>query len=188
MTYDPVDTNDDGIVDADVNNDSVSTDDSTHNNSYTDPAGNSYTDLVGVGGAGYSSGDLLMPLQPGISTVRTVDFTTTSYGTTGRELFSARFNPADVFPSSAQLRAHLAFGLTPGTDETVSVRVQDVTESETVIEITGITSFKTAISKVSDYNPSTLDTPRSYRLEVKADNGNNSSTIRAPVVVFGVKG
>jgi len=39
MTYDPVDTNDDGVVDADVDNDSVNTKDHTINQSYTDPTG-----------------------------------------------------------------------------------------------------------------------------------------------------
>jgi hypothetical protein len=49
MTYDPVDSDTDGTVEADVDNQSTTADDATFTNSVTDPAGNTLSDLSGGG-------------------------------------------------------------------------------------------------------------------------------------------
>jgi len=147
------------------------------------------TDFSPVGrlnDAGFSEGDILP-----VSTIATVDNRqkTVSSASFQRDpsLFSVftllkRFGPIDNLYFSIFLR------LEPGSGETVTGRIQNVTDGETVVTVSGdqgsITNEHTPWKK---YRPTTVNDSILIRYEHKTEPATNSSNSQDVAVSIGVE-
>lgn len=168
MTYDPVDTDDDGTVEADVDNESTSTDDLDIDGS----------DLV-------QNGDFLPLYSHNPQSSTSQSFTSTSY-TNSNPLSNTVLRWDNLFPTGVNAGVFGQILVVPGTGETISVRLRNTTDSETVNEVTGISSRQVVSSGPTDYAPNTTGSELQIRWEWKTDTGSNSTQVFTPHITYGV--
>lgn len=138
--------------------------------------------------AGFEQGDFLPLYNFNPNAARGATFTSTTY-TYNDDVSIAKVRWDKLFPSgpTPQIFGQIGWVL-PGTDESVSVRIQNITDGETVGEVTGITgSNQIVVIEPVTYTPPTTSAKCMFRWEWKTDPGANSSEVRCPFITFGVK-
>lgn len=137
--------------------------------------------------AGYQEGDFLPVVGFGPFKLDQ-SFTNTSYDHV-RNLLTTRLRWDELpIPDGASTQVFLQCQVNPGSEETVSVRVYNPTDSETVAEETGLsTSFEMVTLGPVDYTPTTTSSDLTLQPEVKTDAGSSSCEIVTPYLGVGVK-
>lgn len=116
-----------------------------------------------------------------------ITFTDTSYAASnGLSRIEARWDT--LFPSGVQPAIFATARVNNvGSGETVSLRVRNPSDSETVEEVTGITSTGMITVGPTNYQPQTTAEQVTLRWEWKEDTGSNSSSIIVPWISLGVQ-
>jgi len=135
--------------------------------------------------AGFEKGDFLPLYTWNPNATRSTGFTSTTY-TTDFDLWNAFVQWNKILPAGVKSHILIQMRVAPGTDESVDVRLYNENDGETVGEVTGITSDRTATIS-EDYTPTTKDAWIEFRLLFRTNPGTNSSTIYVPFGSIGVK-
>ena len=130
-----------------------------------------------------SSGDFV-GVDSHIAFSRSRSTTSTSYDR-DRDYFVYRPAWNQIEPTNAKTSVLFCCLAVPGTDESMSVRLHNTTDSETIVEQTGITST-TDITQMTSYSPTSKNRPF-IDVEIKTDTGNNASELRETRAVVGVQ-
>lgn len=136
---------------------------------------------------GYQTGDILHLSSFSTNGVRANTTSDSSYGgaanLVGQQLRWDRIVP-DVSPMVVAQSGVLA----PGTDETLSVIVEDALSGDTVVSaITASGGSSRIFSQWENYDPSKPSDVRKIRTALKTDPGNNASTVRDHALHIGIK-
>lgn len=145
------------------------------------------TDDLDIGGSDFAaSGDFLALATYDMGAVRT--FSTSSSGYDGSDDFG-RWNLVwdDLFPADATTAVSGVIVALPGTDVTQEVRLQNVSDGETIFEETGITSTSVIEFSPTQYRPTTDSGRILVQWETKVETGSNSAEIRDAFAAAGVQ-
>lgn len=134
----------------------------------------------------YASGDFV-PLYSFVSPAnRSVSFTDTAYAN-NLDFSIVRVVWDDIKPANATLAVMGHIEVVPGTDESVSVKIRNVTDSVDVVEETGITSSGVVTLGPTDHSPTTTASGLNLQYRWKEDNGVNSSDVANANLNIGVQ-
>jgi len=135
--------------------------------------------------AGFEEGDFLPLYNFNPSGDRSVSFTVTTYSASASfSYLRAIWN--ELFPAGATTHVYGSVYLAVGAGETVSLRIQNTVDNETVGELTGITTGGIKTIDV-DYEPTTLDSQIKLLWQWKESPGTNSSRVDDAFISLGVK-
>lgn len=134
----------------------------------------------------YSPGDVVPLVTLNDHSGGGTDTTNTSF--TGANIRGAHILRLDrIAPSGAQLVASMAADLRPGTDETYDVRYRDLTNNDTIAEITDVTTNQFVQSDWTAYTPSDPDNAGFITVQHRTDPGTNPSNISDNALLIGVQ-
>lgn len=117
---------------------------------------------------------------------RSFSTTSTSY-TSDVTQFDVQLTWDHVIPANGQGAFNYECQVSPGTDETVDIRLQNTVDVETMGEITGITTAGSLTIGPSNYTPTTRTGVIKLEAQIRNSNGANSSTLRRPQGGVGVQ-
>jgi len=134
--------------------------------------------------AGVTENTLLPALSEGDGTISNIQTTSTTF--TG----SSSFVNIPFVPSDLQLGdtpgVLASFDVAPGNGETVDIRVQNLTDDETITELTGITGSLTSTTLgPEEFNPTTTSSRVVLRAQVRTNPGTNTTILSQGVLVVG---
>jgi len=133
---------------------------------------------------GYESGDIVWGPSYGPTASRDISTSSTDYvSSTDTHRHQAQWDL--LFPSAATTVVTMSAVVFPGS-ESLSLRVRNDTDGETMVEETGITSQKNLQMTPAKYTPTTTADGIQFNAEIKSDTGN--SVLASDFnVVFGVE-
>jgi len=136
--------------------------------------------------AGFEKGDFLPLYNFNPNGLKSISFTDTTYAF-DNGLSNCRLIWDDAFPAGVTVQIFGQAEITVGAGETVSVRIYNYTDSETIVEKTGIGSSQFVSLGPTTYTPPTTGSGIMILWEWKEDVGTNASDIKVPHTCFGVK-
>lgn len=145
-------------------------------------------DDLDIGGEDFVASGQFFPIAvfgPNENNGNTTTSTTYAEAST---IFDIRTVWGEIFESEWNTEIHYSVRMEPGTDETMATRLQNVTDGETVAEITGVTGGASdeTVGPTS-YTPTTTGSVIRIRLEHKTDTGTNTSRSRNAMMVVGIR-
>jgi len=137
-------------------------------------------------GAGFEQGDFLPLYTWNPNSLSSVSFTATTW-TYDRDLMQLEIRWDKLFPAGANSYVFGQMTISPGTDESVSVRIQNRSDGETVGEVTGITSYGSVTIGPVAYTPTSTGSHIIISLEWMESPGVNSTNLILPIITLGVE-
>lgn len=134
---------------------------------------------ISLGKAGYSEGDFGPGRHVGVSAIRTFRTPKTDWAHEPDQLREiVRWN--NDFPAGVQGGVEFKFSVSPGPGETTDVRLFNLTDNETVLEKTDITTADDYVLGPVAYTPSTESSPVVLVAQIQTDPGTNASELIDP--------
>jgi len=158
---------------------SISIEDAQHNQSYTDPDGNTYNRTVGVmAQAGYRKGDrgptaLFHTLAEVTNSTSQTSYTANESQTDWKMVWDF------MFPSDVNTKVSLSCA-TATTSDTQDIRVQNVTDNETILEDTAVDADSELTLGPTLYEPTTTNDNVIIRVQTRSQEGSDTVTVFNP--------
>lgn len=147
----------------------------------TTPAGayyredGSYDGPIGLlATAGYTQGDDLWLQSTGEGAAINVETSGTWVGAVNFHQDILQWDA--LFPDGATTRVYAIVAGNPGSGETLDARLQNLTDSETIVQVTDIGGGQTLLGPVT-YTPTTTASPIQVVLEIQTSPGSNPSQV-----------
>jgi hypothetical protein len=122
----------------------------------------------------------------GPNSQRTFSTTSTTYVDSG-DVFFVDTRWDRFAPTGAQTAVFGEFRVSPGSGESVSVRLRNAGDGETIFETTGLSGSDQSRFPLENYTPTTTGGRIFLRYQIKTDPGSNSSSLFQPKAHAGVQ-